>query len=201
MKNKLKKSDLVFTLKYFSDLMNENCEYFAFYGTMLGLVREGSPIKGDDDVDFFVNKKHYNFIKNMILNSNIQIDYSKPPNNTEFFIQAHSYINNHELKADFYFFDDYSDRNYIIDFWNFAGRPFNIETKLKIPKPLIYPIKNLELEDCRINLPFHSEILCEYLYGENWAIPQRKGIDYFIKVIGGKPIRFLKEENLIKIVN
>ena len=30
-------------------------EYFIFYGTLLGIIRENNIIKGDDDIDFLVN--------------------------------------------------------------------------------------------------------------------------------------------------
>ena len=41
-------------------------EHFVFYGTLLGLVREGQPIEGDDDVDVLVNKKHFNEVKSIV---------------------------------------------------------------------------------------------------------------------------------------
>ena len=36
-------------------------EHFVFYGTLLGLVRQGQPIEGDDDVDVLVafNREAY----------------------------------------------------------------------------------------------------------------------------------------------
>ncbi|MDA7714540.1 LicD family protein, partial [Candidatus Pelagibacter sp.] len=33
----------------------KNIEYFIFYGTLLGITRDNSIIKGDDDVDFMVS--------------------------------------------------------------------------------------------------------------------------------------------------
>ena len=33
----------------------KNIEYFIFYGTLLGITRDDSIIKGDDDVDFMVS--------------------------------------------------------------------------------------------------------------------------------------------------
>ena len=57
MKSTLSEQSLNFTLKFFSNTMNGKCEYFLFFGSLLGMVREGKPITGDDDVDFYVNKK------------------------------------------------------------------------------------------------------------------------------------------------
>ena len=35
----------------------KDIEYFIFYGTLLGIVRENNVIKGDDDIDFMVDYK------------------------------------------------------------------------------------------------------------------------------------------------
>ena len=44
-------------LSYFCKIL-EGIEYFVFFGTMLGLERDGGVIEGDDDIDFYVNKKN-----------------------------------------------------------------------------------------------------------------------------------------------
>ena len=49
--------NLSFSIETFSEALAEKkCEHFLFFGSLLGIVRENSPIKGDDDVDFYVNK-------------------------------------------------------------------------------------------------------------------------------------------------
>ena len=56
--NSLLESNLDFSLTFFSKLLHkEEIEHFIFFGTLLGLTRDGMPIKGDDDIDFYVNKK------------------------------------------------------------------------------------------------------------------------------------------------
>ena len=37
----------------------EGMEYFVFYGTLLGLVREGDILEKDDDIDLLVDRKHF----------------------------------------------------------------------------------------------------------------------------------------------
>ena len=39
-------------------LEKENIEYFMFYGSLLGIVREGNILEMDDDIDICVNLKH-----------------------------------------------------------------------------------------------------------------------------------------------
>ena len=37
----------------------EGLDYFIFYGTLLGLVREGDILEKDDDIDILVDRKHF----------------------------------------------------------------------------------------------------------------------------------------------
>ena len=39
-------------------LEKANIEYFMFYGSLLGIVREGNILEMDDDIDICVNLKH-----------------------------------------------------------------------------------------------------------------------------------------------
>ena len=43
-------------LKFFSKIISK-IEHFVFFGTLLGLVRDGNLIENDDDIDFYVNIK------------------------------------------------------------------------------------------------------------------------------------------------
>ena len=43
-------NNLLFIIKILKDI-----EYFIFFGTLLGVVRDNSLIDGDDDVDLYVN--------------------------------------------------------------------------------------------------------------------------------------------------
>ena len=53
-KKEISISDMFKNLLHISKLINE-FEYFVFFGTLLGLVRENNIIQGDDDIDFYVN--------------------------------------------------------------------------------------------------------------------------------------------------
>jgi hypothetical protein len=200
MKSTLSEQSLNFTLKFFSNKMNGKCEYFLFFGSLLGMVREGKPIAGDDDVDFYVNKKDYTFIKTMLSQMGISINYDIWPNHTEYFIQANAILENMEIRADFYFYDNECDLHFLKENWNFPGQPDNPANVLKMPKPLIFPLKKIMWQETELYLPRYPEIVVEMLYGINWKIPQRKGIDYVTKIHGGRPLRFVKNGQEIKLL-
>ena len=53
----------------------KDIEYFIFYGTLLGIVRENNVIKGDDDIDFMVDyKSKKKLLKKMTLNKTFKIN-------------------------------------------------------------------------------------------------------------------------------
>ena len=53
-----KKINRIYQLQNFKDIINllEGLEYFPFYGTLLGLVRENNILEMDDDIDILINK-------------------------------------------------------------------------------------------------------------------------------------------------
>ena len=67
MKNELQNRALEIALTTMSThLTLRNVEFFPFFGTLLGLVREGKPIASDDDVDFYVNISDYENVKSLL---------------------------------------------------------------------------------------------------------------------------------------
>ena len=56
------------TLLIIARLLNSNniTNWFAGYGTLLGIIREGSCINNDDDVDIICNRDDYDAIKNIL---------------------------------------------------------------------------------------------------------------------------------------
>tara|TARA_X000000950_G_scaffold188184_1_gene227570 strand:+ start:210 stop:830 length:621 start_codon:yes stop_codon:yes gene_type:complete len=203
--NSLLEENLDFSLTFFSKLLNkEEIEHFVFFGTLLGLTRHGKPIKGDDDIDFYVNKKDYDKVCKALLSIGININHNIWPNHTKNFIQVNDEIDKKEIRVDFYFYDSISDKDYLIEPWNFNGLAPNVtsvKTFLKIPKIFIYPLSIKIYLGEKIFIPKHSEVVCEFLYGQSWKIPKSKGIDYKTIVIGGKPIHFSKNEGNITLHN
>ena len=147
--NSLLETNLDFSLTFFSKLLHEKeIEHFIFFGTLLGLTRDGMPIKGDDDVDFYVNKIDFDKVCNALLSIGVNINHNAWPNHTKNFIQVNDNIDEKEIRVDFYFYDSVSDKDYLLEPWNFAGLAPNatsVTTFLKVPKIFIYPISTKKL--------------------------------------------------------
>ena len=186
-------------IKFSKELKTYEIEYFVFFGTLLGLTRDGKPIDNDDDVDFYVNKNDYNSVRKLLKSIGLKVNYSEWPNHTEHFIQASGILDNIEVRVDFYFFDRDADEHFLVEKWNFAAKPNNEKLILKIPKPLIYPIVKKSYLGNEICVPKHSDIICEFLYGIDWKIPKKKGVDYKVAIIGGRPLRIIGKSILRSI--
>lgn len=169
-------------------------DYFVFFGTLLGLTRDGAPIKGDDDVDFYVNANDRDALIQKLTELDIEI---KPdfPNNSPHFLNVQKDFGDHKLSADFYFFDAESDDEYLLEYWNFTANWNNPGNILKLPKIFVYPIAVEIYGNAPIKLPNHTNLINEFLYGPNWRIPAKKHVDYFIRCVGGSPTLFVKDHN------
>ena len=66
-KNSVRPEDNKFAVKLFAKQLSE-IEHFIFYGTLLGFVRDGMPITGDNDVDILVNQNHHGEVKEILKN-------------------------------------------------------------------------------------------------------------------------------------
>lgn len=188
-KSEISVDDNWFALSIFGSLLKLT-DGFVFFGTLLGLIREGAPIKGDDDVDFYVDVRHFEHVKKTLMASGFKIDVSAPPNNTLWFLQADGHIEGRQIRADFYFFDQTTDIHFVIEPWNFMGTLNNTQSHLRIPKTLLFPLASRKFGDIELNFPACPEVLCEFLYGLDWRTPKKKGTDYHTNVIGGRPVRF-----------
>ena len=120
----IEKGSMEFCIHKFSqEMKNYDIEHFVMFGTLLGLTRDGEPISGDDDVDFYVNIKHRESVSSMLKNLGLEVDYSKFPNDSKYFTQVQGILDGEIIRVDFYFYDADSSRDYILDKWNFAGKP------------------------------------------------------------------------------
>lgn len=176
-------------ITFSAKLSQSEIEHFIFFGTLLGIVRDGQPIDGDDDIDFYVNKKNYDEVREIIQEWGFDVDFSVYPNHTRDIIQANGFIDGIEVRVDFYFYNGSSDPNFILERWNFTAEPNNVDNLLKVPKPLIFPLAKIKYQGHEIFIPQYSEIICEFLYGINWKTPQKKGLDYKTIISGGRPLR------------
>ena len=183
-------SNLVFVNKILNKI-----EYFVFFGTLLGLVREKNLIKNDDDIDIYINIKDRNKVIEILQKNSVIVDLNLSVNKEKCFLQVKRTINNKNAIIDFYFYEEDTDKSYIIEKWNFGADPGNPSKYLRIPKIFTHPIKKIKIKSHKFNLPAQPEYLCEFLYGKNWKKKLKKDVDYEIKVIDGKPVKFIFDKN------
>lgn len=163
-------------------------EHFIFYGTMLGIVREGDIIEHDDDIDILMNIDERDKLIDRLKRTDFDIDFTRPFNKkSKCFLQAHREIEEETVYVDFYFYENSCDNDYIIDRWNFRGACNTPSKALHIPKELIYPIGSIEFNGTSLKLPHRSEELCAFLYGETWRTPVKKNSEYTIEIENNKP--------------
>lgn len=158
-------------------------EYTIFFGTMLGIHREGDIIDGDDDCDFLVPSKLYSKIKKLFLSNGYIVSNFDVKDH---FTQFKSKIGDTEVLVDFYYYFDY-DEEFIIDKWNFYGQPFNEQKWMLIPKKYLFDFKKIKYKDSLIPIPKDPEYLCQYLYGERYKEKLTKSVDYQMMIINNKP--------------
>jgi phosphorylcholine metabolism protein LicD len=177
-------------LVFFSKLLI-NVEYFIFFGTLLGITREGRLIDGDDDIDFYVNLNNRDQLIKDLKNNHIDVDLSLSVNKNKYFLQIKRLINKEVLIVDFYFYESDIEKNFIVEKWNFEGGTQDATKHLRIPKVFIYPLKIQSFKSTELSIPKEKELLCEFLYGRNWNKRLKKDIEYEIKVINGRPFLYI----------
>lgn len=165
-------------------------EYFAFFGTLLGLTRESDIIEHDDDIDFLVNLNERDALINKLKFSPFNIDFENPLNKTNFFLTATRKQANVETTVDFYFYENNRDRDFIVERWNFFGNTEDPSFAIHIPKNFIFPIIKEEYFGTKINLPNDKDAICKFLYGPNWRNPLKKGLEYKTTIVNNKPVLF-----------
>lgn len=189
--NALNVEDLQYCTRMVAELLNYQCEYFLFFGSLLGYVRDASPIHGDDDVDFYIDSAYAQATKKLMAQNGFNIVIDGTVNGEDYFLQYYKEQNGHKMRADFYFFYRWEEE-YLTDCWNFHAKPKSSGTWLKIPVPLVYPIEQVRYCNTKVFVPKHSKILCEFLYGSSWRDKKKKGIDYHTLVVGGRPLNVKK---------
>ncbi len=157
---------------------------FIFYGTLLGIVREGKILKNDDDIDILVDIKNKTKVLKKIKNLKLFKINKKVSN--KYFIQLIRVIENSKTFVDLYFYINNPNKTYLVEKHNFLSS-IKLKTHfLHIPKKMVFPIK--EKKGYRdIHFPNKQKILCKFLYGQNWKKPLKKNFDYRMEIINHKP--------------
>lgn len=169
-------------LLYICDLLQSyGINYTVFYGTMLGIHRDGKIIENDDDVDILISVSDYTKVLDVLKSKSVTLSEHVK----RVFIQIQRIIDTTPSYIDIYFY--YDGGSYIIEPWNFCGKYNNKKTHIHIPKNLIFPTHTFQYGDMVIKIPQAPEQLCQFLYGTNWRLPLTKNIDYSIKIVNNTP--------------
>ena len=124
----------------------KDIEHFIFFGTLLGITREGEIISGDDDIDIYVDIKSRKALIKTLKNNGFTINENAEPNLSQFFLQIQIPRGEVITYVDFYFFDQ-SSENFISEKWNFSGNIDNFYNEIRIPKELIFPIQKFKYQN------------------------------------------------------
>jgi len=173
-------------LKFAAELLR-GLEHAVFFGTLLGLVRDGRLIEGDDDVDIYVNGRERQELLARLASAGLAPDMTDAQNATPYFLQIRREIDGETVLLDFYLYEDDPERDFILDRWNFIGDARRKENFLKVPKELFFPLTRMRFDGCEISLPARAEEMVAFLYGPNWKIPLAKGSGYYVQVINNVP--------------
>ena len=138
-------------------------EYFLIYGTLLGAVREGHIIKGDDDIDIAIFSKDEDRLYNALP-----------------YLAENGLFINRIFSSELYSFHA-SERKGHIDIYlvNEFGpslwRPFCYTIcNHSIPKRFLNDFSIVKLGSDEHRCPADPEKVLAWLYGKDWRIPQAK---------------------------
>jgi len=175
-------------LRYTANLLNSaGIEWFIFFGTLLGLTRDNDVIKGDDDIDIYVDSRSRTRLIELLDQQGLVLDLTRKPNHTLHFLQIARTIEDEAGLIDFYFFDGEAKPNILIDRWNFLQKYTQSAKAIHVPKEFALPIERKLFWDTEINFPQKPRELCRWLYGEGWERPLSKSTEYEMVVEENTP--------------
>lgn len=175
-------------LSFLTSLFNkEEMNYFIFYGTLLGIIRENDFIEYDTDTDivlFYKDKdKFLELIPSM---DEYGFKIVRFTENIISIMKENEYI-------DLYFFQE--KRNLLLrKIWYCQG--------LVIKYNILSNFKNYQFKNINVKIPENYNKALKYLYGKNWKIPIKnyhakrhtKFTRLIIKIIPKRIIELLKKK-------
>jgi hypothetical protein len=163
---------------------------FPFFGTLLGLVREGDILSNDDDVDFYLDRNDARKAIRIMKRNGYKLRSYRGC-----FMQFKRVVNGVKTYVDFYLYEFDSVRGRLVEKWSFFGTPDDSIYHLHIPQELIFPLVQRQLLGETIMVPAQAEECCAYLYGERWRTPASKsGQQYVVKIQDNRPSIIYEDE-------
>jgi phosphorylcholine metabolism protein LicD len=185
MKPSLPVSILEEGLSYWWPKISE-LEGIPFFGTLLGLIRNGRPIDGDDDIDFILPMTARSKIVELIRMSDFEFSPVALVPLCEDIIQIRKTLGKHELLIDFYFYTQDLEGNCILK-WHFIDARLEPRNFLRFSKKLIDSELSSDFGLIKVALPKHPRKIVKFLYGSKWKEPLAKHVSYETLIINGKP--------------
>lgn len=176
----------------------KDCEYFPFFGTLLGLNRNGDIIPHDDDVDILVNARDRDEVIRRMTSDGSGFQISA--NSHESFLQIYREIDGEVTFVDFYFYNSADHLDYLVEKWNFFGLPDDPDMQMHIPKDLIFPLVYVEFWGVPIPMPHNPDRCCEYLYGKSWKFPLSKRFGYTVSLVDHIPTLTANPEQISDMI-
>lgn len=150
-----------------------NLPIFLHAGTLLGYVREGYFINGDNDLDFGIIRKHFSLKTQVVMTNKLQSlgFIFKGYECIAFLQKLESNFVSYVLK----FEGKFSKCN--IDFWIFEERKNDYYHRgwlgyFYYRKEYIDILDKVIFLEKEIYIPHNSESFLENMYGTNWRIPK-----------------------------
>lgn len=178
----------------------DGCECFPFFGTLLGLARDGDIIPHDDDVDIYVSANQRKEVIDRLAKSDFVVDHADVVNSSPWFMQARRSSEDSDSYVDFYFYEVDVESGHLVEKWNFSGVWNNDDNHIHIPTELIYPLRSKVYFDTEIAMPADPEGCCEFLYGSEWRRPLIKQLGYTTQIRNHVPSIEVKPNQFAEII-
>ena len=163
-------------------------EAFPVFGTLLGLYRSGQTIEGDDDFDFYIEKKLVEAAEVEILGEpmfRVSLGFQN-----EYFRNYIIEFGGEIFQLDFYLFELQNGK--LVDRWNSLGMVQAPLTWLTMDESVFFPLSSFKVEsglNAGLMVPCPRDVpsYLVFTYGENWRTPMTKNVDYKSITLFGRP--------------